>query len=94
VHNRGCAVDLSLARRDGGAPLDMGTPFDFFGPLAEPQREVELWQRGELTGEQLANRLLLREVMLRAGFRLLPNEWWHFDCTDAATASERYPVIE
>jgi D-alanyl-D-alanine dipeptidase len=94
VHNGGCAVDLSLARRDGGAALDMGTSFDFFGPLAEPELEIGFWKKGELTSEQLANRLVLREVMLRAGFRLRWNEWWHFDCADASVARARYPTIE
>ncbi|HZR81867.1 MAG TPA: M15 family metallopeptidase [Candidatus Binatia bacterium] len=94
VHNTGCAVDLSLARLASGEALDMGTPFDFFGPLAEPQQEIAFWQKGELSSEQLANRLLLREVMLRAGFRVRPNEWWHFDCADPERARELYPTIE
>lgn len=93
VHNRGCAVDLSLWDVERGAPLDMGTPWDFFGALAEPRREADLWREGKLTTEQLANRLLLREVMLRAGFGLLPHEWWHFDCAAAGVAAQRYPVL-
>lgn len=93
VHNRGCAVDLSLWDVSKGAPLDMGTPWDFFGALAEPRRESELWKQGKLSSEQLANRLLLREMMLRAGFGLLPHEWWHFDCAPPAVASARYPIL-
>ena len=53
-----------------------------------------MWKDGTLSNAQLANRLMLREVMLRAGFRLLPHEWWHFDCTDARTARSRYPLVE
>lgn len=94
VHNTGCAVDMSLWDQKRGAPLDMGTPYDFFGKAAEPRHEVELWRKGALTSEQYANRLLLREVMLRAGFRILGHEWWHFDCTDGATARRKYPVVE
>ena len=94
MHNTGCAVDLTLAERAGGRALDMGTPFDFFGQLAEPVRELEFFERGELSREALANRLLLREVMVRAGFRPRANEWWHFDCEDAGVARERYPLIE
>ena len=93
VHNRGCAVDLSLWDVEKGAPLDMGTPWDFFGALAEPRHESDLWKEGKLTGEQLANRLLLREVMLRAGFGLLPHEWWHFDCAAPGDAAKRYPIL-
>lgn len=93
VHNRGCAVDLSLWDVAKAAPVDMGTPWDFFGALAEPRREPDLWKEGKLTSEQLANRLLLREVMLRAGFGLLPHEWWHFDCARPHVAAQRYPVL-
>lgn len=94
VHNLGCAVDLSLWDAKAGRPVDMGTPYDFFGKAAEPRHEVELWKEGKLTSEQLANRLLLREVMLRAGFRLLPHEWWHFDCAPGGVARARYSVID
>lgn len=93
VHNRGCAVDLSLWDLAKAAPLDMGTPWDFFGPAAEPRREADLWKEGKLTTEQLANRLLLREVMLRAGFGLLPHEWWHFDCARPGVAAQRYAIL-
>jgi D-alanyl-D-alanine dipeptidase len=94
VHNTGCAVDLSLVDKRTGVPLDMGTPYDFFGPAAEPRREADLFKEGKVTNEQLANRLLLREVMIRAGFRLLPHEWWHFDCKPGAQARKLYPLIE
>jgi zinc D-Ala-D-Ala dipeptidase len=94
VHNLGCAVDLSLWDTKKNAPLDMGTPYDFFGKAAHPRHEVELWKEGKLSSEQYANRLLLREVMLRAGFNILPHEWWHFDCAPATEARKKYKVIE
>ena len=31
-----------------------------------------------LTDEQYANRMILREAMIRHGFRPLETEWWHF----------------
>ena len=94
IHNLGCAVDMSLWDSSANAPVDMGTPYDFFGKAAEPRHEVELWQSGALTSAQLANRLLLREVMLRAGFRMLGHEWWHFDCAISSEARKKYQVIE
>ena len=93
IHNTGCAVDLSVWDTSTRAAVDMGSPYDFFGARAHPAKEVELWKKGHLTGEQWANRLALREAMLRAGFRPLGHEWWHFDCTDGGTARKRYPVI-
>jgi D-alanyl-D-alanine dipeptidase len=92
IHNFGCAVDLTLASTDG-VPLDMGTAFDFFGNLAHPAREIDLLERGKLGAEQLANRLALREVMVRAGFRPLAHEWWHFDCASQRETRRRYREI-
>lgn len=94
IHNLGCAVDMSLWDTAANAPVDMGTPYDFFGKAAEPRHEVELWKDGTLSSAQLANRLLLREVMLRAGFRILGHEWWHFDCASGAEARKKYRVID
>lgn len=94
IHNTGCAVDLSVFDTATNSAVDMGTPYDFFGRKAHPAKEVELWKSGELTSTQLANRLALREAMLRAGWRILGHEWWHFDCAAGGTARQRYPVID
>jgi D-alanyl-D-alanine dipeptidase len=93
VHNTGCAVDLSVWNNKTGAPLDMGTPYDFFGAAAQPRKEADLYKEKKLTNEQLANRVMLREVMLRAGFRILPHEWWHFDCKEPSAARKAHAVI-
>lgn len=93
IHNHGCAVDLTLATADGAA-LDMGTPFDFFGPEAHTTAEPSLLAQGKLTHAQLANRLLLREVMIRAGFYPLNSEWWHFNCARPEETRARYPLVE
>ena len=39
-----------------------------------------------VTEAQLANRMLLREIMLAHGFKPLAEEWWHFTLKD-----EPYP---
>ena len=93
MHNHGAAVDLTIADRDGRR-LDMGTPMDHFGPLAQPRLEREHLDEGLLTAEQVANRLLLREVMTGAGFRVLAIEWWHFEAWDVRYVRSRFPVIE
>jgi D-alanyl-D-alanine dipeptidase len=93
IHGYGCAVDLTIATA-AGAPLDLGTPFDLFGRRARPDAELELLERGELTAEQVANRLVLREVMLRAGFHPLAHEWWHFDCATHAETRRRFRIID
>ncbi len=94
IHSYGCAVDMSLYDVEKKAPLDMGTPYDFFGRLAEPRHELDFWSEGKLSNEQLANRYRLREVMLRAGFLIIRNEWWHFNCAPNDVVRKSYPVIE
>ena len=90
IHNHGCAVDLTVSTREG-RPLDMGTPYDHFGPEAHVEGELGLFERGKLSAEQWGNRLLLREVMVRAGMRPIGNEWWHFDCAPRKEAVRKYP---
>lgn len=93
VHNYGAALDITLCDLKGSA-LDMGTAFDFFGELAQPQLETIMLSEGELTGEQVANRKLLRTVMQQAGFRQLPTEWWHYNSCSRETAKVLYKIIE
>jgi zinc D-Ala-D-Ala dipeptidase len=78
VHNYGCAVDLSIAD-SLGKEIDMGTPFDFFGELAQPKFEGQMLANGKLTQAQYDNRILLRKVMKQAGFFDIHTEWWHFN---------------
>ncbi|MCF7808105.1 MAG: M15 family metallopeptidase [Candidatus Marinimicrobia bacterium] len=93
VHNYGCAVDLTIASNDG-IPLDMGTPFDFFGDLAQPRYEDRFVASGKLTRLQIANRKLLRDVMIRAGFKTISNEWWHFNAVPVKVARSTYGIVE
>jgi D-alanyl-D-alanine dipeptidase len=60
----------------------MGTGFDDLTELSHPALEQSHLAGGQLTGQQLANRLLLREAMNHAGFVGIRTEWWHFDCGD------------
>jgi D-alanyl-D-alanine dipeptidase len=92
IHNYGCAIDLTLADK-AGKPLDMGTPFDFFGKAAGPRHEISLRKKNKLSAEQLGNRLLLRMVMVAAGFHPIPNEWWHFNCATPWQTRKRYSKV-
>lgn len=71
AHSRGSTIDLTLVRSADGREVDMGTPFDWFGPESAPG-----WRR--LTAGQSAGRRHLRGAMIRAGFAPYPQEWWHF----------------
>lgn len=74
-HSRGSTVDLTLIVLASGAELDMGTPWDFFDLASWPDSKA-------VTAQQQANRLLLRSVMMAAGFEPLSTEWWHFTLAD------------
>ncbi len=93
LHNYGAAVDLSLIDSTGVA-LDMGTPFDFFGPEAHIDKEDILIKEKKLTSQQVKNRKILRSAMVSAGFKALRTEWWHFNACNREEAKIRYKVID
>ena len=93
IHNYGFAVDLSIVD-ENGKQLDMGTPFDFFGPLAQPQLENKFLASGELTEAQHENRKLLREVMKKSGFYDIRTEWWHFNALPSSYVKANYEIID
>ena len=70
-HSRGSTVDLTLFDMRTEKEVDMGGTFDYFGELSHPDYTG-------ITDEQYANRMLLRDVMMKHGFKPLPEEWWHF----------------
>jgi D-alanyl-D-alanine dipeptidase len=71
-HNRGCAIDLTLIDLRTGKELEMPTPYDSFA--AEAASDFN-----NLPANILHNRKLLRDTMEKHGFKVLNNEWWHFD---------------
>ena len=78
-HTRGSTVDLTLFDMAKEWEVDMGGTFDWFGEESHPDYTG-------ITPEQFANRMILREAMLRHGFKPLDSEWWHFTLRD-----EPYP---
>ena len=55
--------------------------------------EQALVKRGKISKKELQNRLLLRNVMKKAGFRPLPSEWWHFNFCSRNHAKQHYKVM-
>jgi zinc D-Ala-D-Ala dipeptidase len=73
-HPTGGAIDLTITF--DGVPLDMGCEYmDFDSPLLPTFAEG-------LSPAQEENRMLLREIMMRAGFAPFNGEWWHFSYGD------------
>ena len=77
IHNRGGAVDISLVDFNG-IELDMGTKFDFFGKEASHNYL-------SLSDTVLANRKLLKEIMLQNNFKSFDSEWWHYNLNGSNT---------
>ena len=78
-HSRGSTLDLTLFDMKKEKEVDMGGTFDYFGERSHPDFTG-------VTPEQLANRMILRNVMVKHGFKPLAEEWWHFTLKD-----EPYP---
>lgn len=70
-HSRGSTLDLTIMDGSTNEPLDMGSPYDFFGPISWIENQ-------DITEKQKQNRQLLQEIMKKHGFRPYPKEWWHF----------------
>jgi zinc D-Ala-D-Ala dipeptidase len=81
-HNRGCAVDLSLYDLQTGKEVQMPSGYDEM-----TDRAYADYPGG--TAEERSRRALLREAMEKQGFKVIPDEWWHFDYKDW----KLYPII-
>ena len=82
-HTRGSTVDLTLFDMRTEKEVDMGGTFDWFGHESHPDfggnpETGEFNDNGKITAEQFHNRMILREAMLRHGFKPFDTEWWHF----------------
>lgn len=71
-HNRGCAIDLTLIDLKTKKELKMPTPYDSFEKAAAANYS-------NLPAAVIKNRQILIQAMEKQGFKVLSNEWWHFD---------------
>lgn len=72
IHNRGCAVDLTLYDLATQQPVPMPSDYDEMSERASPD------YRGGSASER-EHRDLLRQALEAEGFTVQPNEWWHFN---------------
>jgi D-alanyl-D-alanine dipeptidase len=85
-HSSGSTIDITLVDLKTNKELDMGTPYDFFGP--------ESWVAyNSITVLQKANRNLLQNVMKKQGFRNYPQEWWHFTLRDEPFLNQYFDFV-
>lgn len=83
-HSRGSTLDVTLiplpvSKIDSASSsmpgIDMGTPFDYFGERSHTINDM-------ISQKQQENRLFLKKVMERHGFKNLKEEWWHYTLKD------------
>ncbi|HPF46305.1 MAG: M15 family metallopeptidase [Alphaproteobacteria bacterium] len=81
-HNMGSAVDLTLYDLKTGKPIKMVGTYDEMSDRSYPEypggTSLERWHRD-----------LLRHVIEAEGFKVVSNEWWHFDHKDW----QKYPIL-
>lgn len=70
-HSRGSTVDLTIIELSIKKEIDMGSAFDFFG--IQSHHDYTL-----LSEQQISNRLKLRTIMEKYGFKTIEEEWWHY----------------
>lgn len=82
IHNKGCAVDVTLVDKNG-SELTMPSKFDEFSIKA---------YRTNIKMSKVAkkNLELLTKYMVNNGFKTINTEWWHYEDTD----SKKYNKID
>lgn len=66
-----CECYESVEKRFKDNSIDMGTGFDCFHSFSHTESK-------EISPQQRANRMLLRTLMEKYGFKNLAEEWWHY----------------
>jgi D-alanyl-D-alanine dipeptidase len=89
IHNRGAAVDVTLAYSDGRL-VAMPSEFDDFSERASHAYQgAEASETKALEAAALEARDFLRACMESAGFKAYEAEWWHY--TDPDT--REFPLL-
>jgi D-alanyl-D-alanine dipeptidase len=83
IHNRGCAVDLTLYDLKSGKEIKMPSEYDTFSEAAYPT-----YMGG--TFDERFRRDFLIKVMESHNFKVHANEWWHFDHKDF----DKYEILD
>jgi zinc D-Ala-D-Ala dipeptidase len=81
---KSCFVSVDKRFKDNS--IDMGTGFDCFHELSHPENiNIGLQQR--------INRLLLKTIMEKQGFKNYDKEWWHFTLKDEPVPNTYFDFI-
>lgn len=83
IHNRGCAIDLTLYDLKTGKEIKMPSQFDEFNKKAYPT-----YKSG--TKEEIKNRDFLINIMKKYNFTVHSQEWWHYNHKDC----NKYQILD
>ena len=94
AHSRGSTVDVTIVD-NRGQELDMGGHFDLMDASSHPScggnpATGQYRPNDTISKKQFENRMLLRAVMSRHGFRPLYTEWWHFTLRNEPYRERRF----
>lgn len=93
MHNYAAAVDVVIVDENEDE-IDMGlNPFRK-NKLQLAKMLYDMKKNKRLTLEQRNNRMLLKNVMTKAGFYPIEIEWWHFEVDRKETIRKKYTIIE
>ncbi|HEY5560926.1 MAG TPA: M15 family metallopeptidase [Clostridiaceae bacterium] len=81
IHNKGCAVDMTLVN-EKGETIEMPSNFDDFTEKA--------YGSGAMTAVARSNLNILTTIMVKSGFKTIETEWWHFEDVD----SSKFQIID
>ncbi len=82
IHNRGCAVDLTLYDLKTGKEIKMPSEYDTFSEAAYPT------YMGGTTDEHFRRDYLIKQ-MQKHNFTVYEYEWWHFNHKDC----DKYEIL-
>lgn len=83
IHNKGCAIDVTLIDMNSGKEAVMPSLFDDNTDKARPNYM-------EISIDVAARREVLNKAFDMYGFERDANEWWHFNWKD----HEKYPILD
>ena len=88
-HSRGSTLDVSLMQRTSDGhwqALDMGSPYDFFGPISHVNTT-------QISQQQQRNRQRLIDLMQAGGFEVYSQEWWHFSLREPVYTDRYFDFV-
>lgn len=93
MHNYGAAVDIMIVDAND-KHLDFGMNPFYKEKVSLFYNVIKYKLFPDINKKQEKNRKLLKEVMIKAGFKSISLEWWHFNGYSKSIIRKKYIIIE